>query len=147
MKKFMRSFRYGEKGFTLIELLVVVAILGVLAAVVVPNLGTFFGRGKVEAANTEMANVQVAVSSHMAEGELSDFDDDVGPVTTTGPEVYLLNQRMLQAYYEFLDGGLDKVYNTGDAGGQGAAITAGTPAIWGKWKGLEWTKAKGWYKP
>ena len=132
MKRFMsrvgRQFRYGEKGFTLIELLVVVAILGVLAAVVVPNLGTFFGRGKVEGANTEMANVQVAVSSHMAEAELDDFDGDVGPVTATGPEEYLLNQRMLQAYYEFLDGGLEKVYNTNDLGAKGAQITAGTPA-------------------
>ena len=53
MKRFMKSFRYGEKGFTLIELLVVVAILGILAAVVIPNVGKFFGAGAVEAANTE----------------------------------------------------------------------------------------------
>ena len=70
MKKFMRQFRYGQGGFTLIELLVVIAILGVLAAVAIPNVGTFMGRGKTQAAQTELHNVQTATMAAMAEAEV-----------------------------------------------------------------------------
>ena len=67
----MRMPKRGEKGFTLIELLIVVAILGVLAAVVIPNVGRFIGRGEEEAAETELTNVQTAVVAMMVDNQLS----------------------------------------------------------------------------
>ena len=65
----MKMIHRGEKGFTLIELLVVIAILGVIAAVVALNVGAFFGRGTLQAANTELHQVQTAVIACMADGE------------------------------------------------------------------------------
>jgi len=67
----MRLPKKGEKGFTLIELLIVVAILGVLAAVVIPNVGRFIGRGEEEAKDTEFSNIQAAVSAMMVDNAMS----------------------------------------------------------------------------
>lgn len=61
----------GEKGFTLIELLIVVAILGILAAVVIPNVGRFLGRGKDEARRAEGHDISTAVTALMQENGLS----------------------------------------------------------------------------
>ena len=61
----MKIFKTGEKGFTLIELLVVISILGVLAAVVILNVTKYIGSGRTEAARTELANVQTAVSAYL----------------------------------------------------------------------------------
>jgi type IV pilus assembly protein PilA len=77
----MKLPKRGEKGFTLIELLIVVAILGVLAAVVIPNVGRFIGRGESEAADTEFSNVQSAVIAMMTDNQLDQLPNPVGAAT------------------------------------------------------------------
>jgi len=76
MKRFLKQFHYGGKGFTLIELLVVIAIVGALAAVAIPNVSKFIGRGKTEAYETELHNVQTAVKAMLADSTAGTLDKD-----------------------------------------------------------------------
>jgi type IV pilus assembly protein PilA len=126
----------GEKGFTLIELLVVIAILGIIAAVVVLNIGGFFGRGKAEAANTEAHQVQTAVVAYMAGGGNATGPADVGPAdnipsganaTTESVWKYLLNPGLLQAVYTIENG----------------AITDAVAINSSKWAGCTWDMPTG----
>lgn len=66
-----------QRGFTLIELLIVVAILGALAAVVIPNVGRFIGRGETEAKETEFSNIQSATSAMMIDNLISTLPNPV----------------------------------------------------------------------
>jgi type IV pilus assembly protein PilA len=79
----MKMIHRGEKGFTLIELLVVIAILGVIAAVVALNVGNFFGRGTLQAANTELHQAQTAIIAAMADGETGLLTGPSGNTTDT----------------------------------------------------------------
>ena len=63
----LKKFRKGEKGFTLIELLIVVAIIGILAAIAIPQFSAYRQKAYNSAANSDVKNIKTGMEAYMAE--------------------------------------------------------------------------------
>ena len=126
VNRMLRKMRRGQGGFTLIELLIVVAILGVISAVVVLNVGNFFGTGNLEAAKTELHQAQTAIVACMADAGASNlttygnWDGGTGQVTAGGKDAA-----------DYLYGKFKAIYNVAENG----TILSGTSV---SWSGIAW---------
>jgi len=60
-------FIRGKKGFTLIELMIVVAIIGILAAIAIPNFMKFQARSRQSEARTNLKSLFTAELSYWAQ--------------------------------------------------------------------------------
>ena len=109
----------------LIELLIVVVILGILAAVIIPNVSSFVKRGQVAAANAELAQVGVggqAVAGSAVGGVITAY---VVTPAVPGVEMAKYLQGKLKGTYAINTDG--SVQITGAALAAGPA-TAGLPS-------------------
>ena len=84
-----------KKGFTLIELIVVIAIIGVLAAILIPAMLGYIKKSKITSANSAAKSVLTAAASAITDmdaadisgcrpGNISTFTSSFSEVTSKG---------------------------------------------------------------
>jgi prepilin-type N-terminal cleavage/methylation domain-containing protein len=71
MKGLLKRGHRGNKGFTLIELVIAIGVIGVLAAVVLPNAGGLVDGSQVEIAKAEWVTIQNAMDNMIAQEGLT----------------------------------------------------------------------------
>ena len=130
---------HAQKGFTLIELMIVVAIIGILAAIAIPQYQDYIARSQMNRAFSEVAALKTAAEDKIMRGQaISDMtalgftssslvsSSQVINGTSSTPEieVTLGNDASLA-----VQGATIKMVRSAN-GGWSCVVTDGTDAAW-----------------
>jgi prepilin-type N-terminal cleavage/methylation domain-containing protein len=114
-----------EKGFTLIELMIVIAIIGILAAIAIPQFSAYRTRSFNAAANGDLRNLATAQEAYFVDEQtygssISQLVDSYGAITSQ--DVVLIINSNTATYYS-----MESYHTDGDATysirGPGGSVT------------------------
>ena len=123
--------RSSNKGFTLIELLIVIAIIGILAAIAIPNLLNAVQRGKQKRTMVDMRTLATALEAYPVDNSMFPTAACSGGLYTTPGAVlddssfavlsptYLANAPLRDGWGRFL------IYNVDNGFGQYNILSLG----------------------
>jgi len=128
MLMFMQKQMRKKKGFTLIELIVVIAIMGILAAIIIPKFSGFQDKARATQAIVDGKQVATAIDGIAAESltpitvALANYPIDAAAVTAVTNMSKVTGTFVLEA-----DGGF--VYTTATGGFTSRRLTGDTAVI------------------
>ena len=130
-KKFHRTIK--NSGFTLIEVLVVVVILGILAAIIVPNIMDKPGQAKITKAKADIRAIESAFNMYRLDHHVYPTTDEGIEALVTGDYLPRMPKDPWDRPYQYLSPGVQGKIDIFTLGRDGAQGGEGEDADIGNW--------------
>ena len=127
-----RMTNKNEKGFTLIELMIVIAIIGILAAIAIPQFNAYRARSFNAGANTDLRNAMTAQEGYYTDNDTytnsaANLTGSYGLITSSGVTLTLAGDNTSYTIISWSTSAGADYRMTYTVNGPGGEITKRTP--------------------